>query len=864
MRQEGPGLVELLASELQACASTVADGVSRRVVLWLDPGREFSRLWPHVSDVLTDRSVQPLVLEPGENQLPLKLEMLRLEAQEGGMAVIYLPGFGPEALRPTDDGTAPELWSIYEYRYKGVLWSLDTQQEPGRIPPPPTLIGWLEHYGIHVVDVSTAGQLIDGGGDSLLSRFAETNRQLPLSRWPSPLKHTEVVAALGGDPRDALRELIAAPTNAVRLWGERAPLVLAGIESAFGLRIPEGEPDAEELADVLVLQLALAEAWEAFGQPDDFPFRTRVPTPPERCERAARFLRADVLPHLELGPRYRERMLRLEQDVDLASWAEDRTGYPVGLPLLARERWRAFLDRLNSAVADDWRRARELLLASADEIATGRSTPWDRVDGDTQWFVLDDARLLSQRCLQAMDQVSGLGRASDLIAAYANEWCEADRLHLQARAACSRVSGLEQLRRMADLAYFEYVDSVNDRFAGLIEDEQRWPPDESESATTLAGVLWEQSSGRRAVLVCDALRWDLAREVADAISGDIRSVLATIPTTTPFGMSALLPLSPEEMVVALEDGVTLRTTEGLNLATREGRKRHLSSRLEGARGGKAEVGFVDMDEVLRGKPLPSSQLVVVLDDTIDAQGHKGTDDLPPLANAIVGKLRRTIERLHEAGIPEVHVVTDHGFLFLPPDMVDGLGRPKVEVRQVLRREPRWCALKPGAPVAGMIRLPLPVGDGSIVLGFPRGVRTLVAADEFLHGGISLQETVIPHIISRVAVEPSPLEVEVSVAVSELVTGTIPVVIRPKPAGLFAQRPVTVRLWVESVAEPGSTPVTEPVEVEVRAEASELKPPLYLREGAGLAAGSGLVLRAVDVESGRELAGARMVLAVDWD
>ncbi|MGH9895087.1 MAG: PglZ domain-containing protein, partial [bacterium] len=366
------------------------------------------------------------------------------------------------------------------------------------------------------------------------------------------------------------------------------------------------------------------------------------------------------------------------------------------------------------------------------------------------------------------------------------------------------------------------------------------------------------------VLICDALRWDLAREVAGAVSGEIRPVLATLPTTTPFGMSALLPLDPADMVVALEDGVTLRTQEGLNLATREGRKRYLSLRLEGARRGKGQVGFVDMEEVLRGGRLPSSQLVVVFDDTIDAQGHKGTDDLPALANAIVGKVRRTIERLHEAGIPEVHLVTDHGFLLLPPDMVDGLGRPNVEVRQVLRRESRWCALKPGAPVGGLTRLPLPVGDGSIVLGFPRGVRTLVSADEFLHGGISLQEVVIPHVTSRVTVEPSPLEVEVSVAVSELVTGTIPVVIRSTPAGLFAQRPVTVRLWVESAADPGGSSVTEPVEIEVRADAHELKPPLYLREGAGLPAGSELVLRAVDVETRRELGGARMVLAVDWD
>jgi hypothetical protein len=196
-------------------------------------------------------------------------------------------------------------------------------------------------------------------------------------------------------------------------------------------------------------------------------------------------------------------------------------------------------------------------------------------------------------------------------------------------------------------------------------------------------------------------------------------------------------------------------------------------------------------------------------------------------------------------------------------MVNGLGRPKVQVGQVLRREARWCALKPNAPVTGLIRLPLPVGKEPVVLGFPRGVRTLVEVGDFYHGGISLQEAVIPHAVSRAALGSTRLEVDVSVGTTDVVTGTIAVAVRPAPVRLFDQQPTRVRLWVERMSVP-EDPVAEPVEVEVRADVNEIKPPLYLKEGSRIRAGTDLVLRVVDVENGREVATIPLRMLVDWD
>src|SRR5205823_8066440 len=113
----------------------------------------------------------------GEGQLALKLRLLRLDAGGSERAVVYLPGFGRGALEPQPDGSVPDLWAVYDYRYKGCVWGRGERWEPGTVPEPPTLLSWLRAQGVTFAD-DVAGRprpgagLAQGGGDSLLARYA--------------------------------------------------------------------------------------------------------------------------------------------------------------------------------------------------------------------------------------------------------------------------------------------------------------------------------------------------------------------------------------------------------------------------------------------------------------------------------------------------------------------------------------------------------------------------------------------------------------------------------------------------------------------------------------------------------------------
>ena len=191
-------LLDLLAQNLVEWMERAPDDVPRRVLLWLDPDSQFSRLVAHLEPTLQKLSTVLMRYAPeaGNGQFAIKLALLRLESKEEGRAVIYLPGFSRQALEPDPDGGTPGLWALYDYRYKGCVWGLGEQWEPGAVPDSPTLRGWLGRHGIRFADDRTAQRLSTGGSDSLLSRYAERQRlQLP-ENWPRPLRYSDVEEAL--------------------------------------------------------------------------------------------------------------------------------------------------------------------------------------------------------------------------------------------------------------------------------------------------------------------------------------------------------------------------------------------------------------------------------------------------------------------------------------------------------------------------------------------------------------------------------------------------------------------------------------------------------------------------------------------
>jgi hypothetical protein len=124
---------------------------------------------------------------------------------------------------------------------------------------------------------------------------------------------------------------------------------------------------------------------------------------------------------------------------------------------------------------------------------------------------------------------------------------------------------------------------------------------------------------------------------------------------------------------------------------------------------------------------------------IDTKGHTEQAGIVRRIEELFEQIQETITTAFEKGIKRIKIVTDHGWLLLPG------GLPKQELNRDLA-ETRWgrCALiKEGASTT-LLHLPWRWNPG-VFIAYAPGISFFKKNEEYAHGGISIQECLVPMI-----------------------------------------------------------------------------------------------------------------------
>ena len=240
------------------------------------------------------------------------------------------------------------------------------------------------------------------------------------------------------------------------------------------------------------------------------------------------------------------------------------------------------------------------------------------------------------------------------------------------------------------------------------------------------------------VLFADGLRFDVASQLKERLAEDGRDVIldwdwAPLPTVTATAKPMCSPLAEslrngeisDEFAPTLENGQRItqdRFVQALKAS-----------------------GWQVLEGIETGDPRGSAWTEA---GTLDKRGHTDGWKLARIVSGEVRDLTSRIRQLIDAGWTEICVVTDHGWLLVPG------GLPKVELKAFLT-EQRWgrcAAIKPG--VASNLPEFTWQWNDSVRVVVPPGAGCFKAGVEYSHGGVSLQEMVVPHMIIRAGV-PSP-------------------------------------------------------------------------------------------------------------
>ncbi len=274
-----------------------------------------------------------------------------------------------------------------------------------------------------------------------------------------------------------------------------------------------------------------------------------------------------------------------------------------------------------------------------------------------------------------------------------------------------------------------------------------------------------------AVIVCDALRYELAEELIRQLQGmkhvaSLMPALAMLPSETKYCKPSLLPhktlrCTGDDLEV---DGKVLDNTPSRTAQLQKYNDKGVCIDYR---------ALLNLDARKERRNVFKNQLVYIFHNTLDEMGHNcSAKTFTSACKDTLEELRQLVGYIHDTGnVTDVFIISDHGFLF-NDQVFEQKDKQRVE-DVCVESKSRYYITTSGKSRQGITKFPLSKVssmDGDYYVGVPIGTNRLAAPSggyEFAHGGASLQELVIPVIYSKYKRENEKEKVGVEVLESTL-------------------------------------------------------------------------------------------------
>jgi hypothetical protein len=427
------------------------------------------------------------------------------------------------------------------------------------------------------------------------------------------------------------------------------------------------------------------------------------------------------------------------------------------------------------------------------------------LDRQLQWAACQAMVELGQVVKEVGTQLGKMGSdPTAWVVAYTSEdgWHRADSAQRNLEALMVRIDeepesepALQRVRQV----YEELLQKMAVGFTQVLQNAG-WTVPKTLPQTHVYPELVEKAGSRVAYFLVDALRFEMGVELKNLLTGSedlvLRPAIACLPSITPVGMAALLPRASASFDVVNASGSLASRIEGVPLKDLPARMKFLKARVPGAV--DIELGkLLQLTTAKLKTAIGDAKLVVVRSQEIDKIGEMDGDFIArQMMDTVLQNVARAVRKLAGAGIDSVVITADHGYQFTrEKDEAFRTDNPGGDTIDLHRR--CWIG-RGGSNPQGTIRVSgAELGyDTDLDFLFPTGIGVFRAGGNlaYHHGGISLQEMVIPVLTLRTAVPPKTggLEGDWSLkgVPKTLNNRTFGVTI--EHTGLFARAPVAVR------------------------------------------------------------------------
>ena len=361
--------------------------------------------------------------------------------------------------------------------------------------------------------------------------------------------------------------------------------------------------------------------------------------------------------------------------------------------------------------------ARERILELEKQHGTRREWAWAKL-GQAPL-----AGALGHLAVIAIGTATRLGGSSttEMAKLYAESAWEVDAAALSAMATVKTAADMLIVSKALNAIYRPWLESAAEHLQKLAQKE----PLPSHNEQVLDDIVVEPGG---LIMFADGLRFDISQHLAELMrvkgwSVTMSTRWAGLPSVTATAKPAVSPISNNIKGMSLGDDFLPVVADTEQALTTDRFRKLLAS---------AGYQYLSADETG-----DSSGRGWTENGEIDKLGHSLQAKLADRVEEQIALLLERIESLVDAGWREIRVVTDHGWLWLPG------GLPKVNLPKYLTIS-RWARC---ATIRGASKVEVPTvqwhWNSHERVALPPGISCFVAGNEYAHGGMSLQENLIP-------------------------------------------------------------------------------------------------------------------------
>ena len=331
------------------------------------------------------------------------------------------------------------------------------------------------------------------------------------------------------------------------------------------------------------------------------------------------------------------------------------------------------------------------------------------------------------------------------------------------------INAIENVKSQLDKDYARIVNDINIEWARCIKERGNGYTEITKAFRQEDFYRAKKQTTKWAVIVSDALRYEIAKELTEELNrskhnATLDAALAMLPTETKYCKPALLPYERMDLF-----NVTLGLDNTI-LDSTEKRTQHLRRYVEEAVCVDFEtVQGCNKDECRR---IFSSSLVYIFHNAIDTAGHTGSRAFVTACRDSVKDIANVVRKIHNhCSTANIIITADHGFIY--NDMSFAENDKTAITEETIEQKSRYYLTKSGTEVTNVMKFPLSNVSGinsDVYVAVPIGTNRFKvqgAEYNFVHGGATLQEIIIPVVHSSMKRTDAKRKVDITLLTRSL-------------------------------------------------------------------------------------------------